>query len=183
MVAVFLDGKHMDFSCPGHVFVITSSIGNILRVTGPLRGEQPVTGEFPSQRPATRSFDVFFLFQRLNKQLSKQSIAADLRRHVSHCDVTVMLFITQWCFLVRPTCLLLNKKIASVSIQGLLVSLYRMSFHLNVNLIVANMLHWIFGEVKAIKFWLISLKQMKKSRDNSLYKKYSTLLIKNKFVS
>ena len=32
----------------------------------------PVTGEFPSQRPATRSFDVF-LDLRLNEGLSKQS--------------------------------------------------------------------------------------------------------------
>ena len=32
----------------------------------------PVTGEFPSQRPVTRSFDVFFHI-RLNKRLSKQS--------------------------------------------------------------------------------------------------------------
>ena len=32
----------------------------------------PVTGEFPSQRPVTRSFDVFFDLQ-LNKRLSKQS--------------------------------------------------------------------------------------------------------------
>ena len=39
------------------------------RVTGPLCGE---SGEFPSQRPVTRSFDVFF-YLRLNKQLSKQS--------------------------------------------------------------------------------------------------------------
>ena len=31
-------------------------------------GNSPVTGEFPSQRPVTRSFDVF-----LNKRLSKQS--------------------------------------------------------------------------------------------------------------
>ena len=31
----------------------------------------PATGEFPSQRPVTRSFDVFFDL-RLNKQLSKQ---------------------------------------------------------------------------------------------------------------
>ena len=32
----------------------------------------PVTGEFPAQRPVTRSFDVFF-YLRLNKRLSKQS--------------------------------------------------------------------------------------------------------------
>ena len=35
-------------------------------------GNSPVTGEFPSQRPVTRSFDVF-LDLRLNKRLSKQS--------------------------------------------------------------------------------------------------------------
>ena len=35
-------------------------------------GNLPVTGEFPAQRPVTRSFDVFFDL-RLNKRLSKQS--------------------------------------------------------------------------------------------------------------
>ena len=35
-------------------------------------GNSPVTGEFPTQRPVTRSFDVFFDL-RLNKRLSKQS--------------------------------------------------------------------------------------------------------------
>ena len=35
-------------------------------------GNSPVTGEFPAQRPVTRSFDVFFNL-RLNKRLTKQS--------------------------------------------------------------------------------------------------------------
>ena len=35
-------------------------------------GNSPVTGEFPTQRPVTRSFDVFFGL-RPNKPLSKQS--------------------------------------------------------------------------------------------------------------
>ena len=35
-------------------------------------GNWPVTGEFPTQRPVTRSFDIFFDL-RLNKPLSKQS--------------------------------------------------------------------------------------------------------------
>ena len=35
-------------------------------------GNSPVTGEFPAQRPVTRSFDVFFDL-RLIKRLSKQS--------------------------------------------------------------------------------------------------------------
>ena len=46
--------------------MMTSSNGNIFRVTGHL------SGEFPPQRPVTRSFDVFFDL-RLNKRLSKQS--------------------------------------------------------------------------------------------------------------
>ena len=35
-------------------------------------GNSPATGEFPSQRPVTRSFDIFFGL-RLNKRLSKKS--------------------------------------------------------------------------------------------------------------
>ena len=35
-------------------------------------GNSPVVGEFPAQRPVTRSFDIFFDL-RLNKRLSKQS--------------------------------------------------------------------------------------------------------------
>ena len=51
--------------------MMTSSNGNIFRVTGPLCGEFTVTGEFTAQRPVTQSFDVFFDL-RLNKELSKQ---------------------------------------------------------------------------------------------------------------
>ena len=43
-------------------------------------GKSPVTGEFPSQRPVTRIFDVFFDL-RLDE---------GLRRHRAHYDVTVM---------------------------------------------------------------------------------------------
>ena len=51
-------------------------------------GEPPVTGEFPSQRLVTRSFDVFFDL-RLNKRLSKQSrlwwYGTPLRSLWRHC--------------------------------------------------------------------------------------------------
>ena len=52
--------------------MMTSSNGNIFRVTGPLCGE--FTGDrcIPPQGPVTRSFDVFFDL-RLIKRLSKQS--------------------------------------------------------------------------------------------------------------
>ena len=51
--------------------MMTSSNGNIFRVTGPLCGEFTGPGEFPTQRPVTRSFDVFFDLRR-NEWLSKQ---------------------------------------------------------------------------------------------------------------
>ena len=56
---------------PWHVhlcsyFLMASWNGNRVRVTG------PVTGGFPSQRPVTRGFDVFFDV-RMNKRLRKQS--------------------------------------------------------------------------------------------------------------
>ena len=53
------------------VIMMTSSNGNIFRVTGPLCGEFTGPGEFPAQRPVTRSFDVFF-DMRPNKLLIKQ---------------------------------------------------------------------------------------------------------------
>ena len=53
-------------------------------------GNSPVTGEFPTQRPVTRSFDVSFDL-RLNKRLSKNREADDLRHYRAHYDVTVMI--------------------------------------------------------------------------------------------
>ena len=52
--------------------MMTSSNGNIFRVTGHLCGEFTGPGEFPTQRPVTRSFDVYFDLLP-NKRLSKQS--------------------------------------------------------------------------------------------------------------
>ena len=52
--------------------MMTSSNGNIFRVTDPLCGEFTGPGEFPTQRPVTRSFDVFFDL-RLNIRLSKHT--------------------------------------------------------------------------------------------------------------
>ena len=50
---------------------MTSSNGKKIRVTGPWCGEFTGPGEFPTQRPVKRSFDVFFDL-RLNKRLGKQ---------------------------------------------------------------------------------------------------------------
>ena len=55
-----------------------------------VRGNSPVPGEFLTQRPVTRSFDVFFDL-RLNKRLSKQSWGwwLETLSHARH-DVIVM---------------------------------------------------------------------------------------------
>ena len=63
---------HRQHQRHANVYMMTSSNGNIFRVTGPLCGEFTGPGEFPAQRPVTRSFDVFFDL-RPNKRLSKQS--------------------------------------------------------------------------------------------------------------
>ena len=52
--------------------MMTSSNGNIFRVTGHVCREFTGPGECPTQRLVTRSFDVFFDL-RLNKRLSTQS--------------------------------------------------------------------------------------------------------------
>ena len=52
--------------------MITLSNENISALLALCAGNTQVTGEFPSQRPVTQSFDIFF-YLRLNKRLSKQS--------------------------------------------------------------------------------------------------------------
>ena len=52
-------------------------------------GNSPVPGEFPAERPVTRSFDVFFDTCR-NKPLRNNREAGDFRRHCAHYDVNVM---------------------------------------------------------------------------------------------
>ena len=49
-------------------------------------GNSPVTGEFPAQRPVTRSFDIFFGWVN-NRQ------AGDLRRYRAHYDVSCNVYI------------------------------------------------------------------------------------------
>ena len=54
------------------LFMMTSSDENISALLALCVGNSPVSGEFRTQRPVTRSFDVFFDL-RVNKRLSKQS--------------------------------------------------------------------------------------------------------------
>ena len=70
--------------------MMTSSNGNIFRVTGPLCGEFTDPGEFPAQRPVTRSSDVFFDVRMKKNDWVNNHEAGDLRRHHGHCEVNVM---------------------------------------------------------------------------------------------
>ena len=65
--SIYMSLRHQIFL----IIMMTSSNGNIFRVSGRLCGEFAGPGEFPTQRPVTRSFYVFFDL-RLNRRLSKQ---------------------------------------------------------------------------------------------------------------
>ena len=52
-------------------------------------GNSPVTGEFPTQKPGTRSSDVFFDLRWINGWVNNRE-AGDLRCHRAHYDVIVM---------------------------------------------------------------------------------------------
>ena len=52
-------------------------------------GNSPVSGEFPSQRPVTRSFDFFLICTWINGWVNNRK-AGDLRCHRVHYDVSVM---------------------------------------------------------------------------------------------
>ena len=58
------------------LLMMTSSNGNIFHVTGYLCGEFPGPRWIPTQRPVTRSFDVYFDL-RPNKWLNKQLVIWD----------------------------------------------------------------------------------------------------------
>ena len=66
-------------------------------------GNSPVTGEFPAQRPETRSVDVFFDL-RLNKRLSKQSRGLWFKTpshpllSLSRNQFTWLFFLNAWLF-------------------------------------------------------------------------------------
>ena len=65
-------------------------------------GNSPVTDEFPSQRPVTRTFDVFFDLH-LSKRLSKQSKRWWFKRRSRllwrHCNDFQIMVIFNFCFL------------------------------------------------------------------------------------
>ena len=96
---------------------MTSSNGNIFCVTGPLCGEFTAHGEFPTQRPVTRSFDVFFDVHWINVWVNNRE-TGDLKYHPALNDVIVMQYLvfpnfcflntkSWWCISMMRTCIFL----------------------------------------------------------------------------
>ena len=65
-------------------------------------GNPLVTGGFPSQRPVTRSFDVSLICAWTNGWANNRD-AGDLRRHLAHCNVTVMVSSALWPLLCNQS--------------------------------------------------------------------------------
>ena len=105
-----------------HFAMLTSSNGTIFRVTGPF------CGEFPTQRPVTRSFDVFFDLP-LNKRLSKQpwgwwfeTPPWSLWRHCNAHKLHVYIVVYMWVYFFPKTLQIISDA-TSLVIQSLLYNL------------------------------------------------------------
>ena len=91
----------MQKAVPGHIVIRVSSI---------CVGNSPVTGEFPTQRPVTRSFDVSF-DPRMDIRLSKQSwgwwFEIPSRPLWRHCNVkSIVVLLQSWLFVISNVCYL-----------------------------------------------------------------------------
>ena len=121
---------------------MTSSNGNIFRVTGG-------PGEFPTQRPVTRSFDVFFDL-RLNKRLCKQSwgwwfetLSWSLCRH---CNEN----FTNW-YGSYQSCIFPINTGPCLQLHPYCIFLYRLSYILHISCDSSLAMVWVI-------FWSIGLK-------------------------
>ena len=71
---------------------MTSSTGNISALLAICAGNSPVTVEFPTQRPVTQSYNIFFDLHLIINSWVNNRAAADLRRHRPHYETTVMIY-------------------------------------------------------------------------------------------
>ena len=95
--------------------MMTSSNGSVFRVTGLCERNPLVTGGFPSQRPVTRSFNVFFDL-RWNKRFSKQPkrrwFETPSRSVWRHCNGVVVIHCTSFCIEISLLGLLRHRDIS-----------------------------------------------------------------------
>ena len=76
-------------------YKMTSSNGNISALLALCAENSPVTGEFPSQRPVTRSFGVFFdlrLCKRLSKKSRRRWFETQSRLLWRHCNALELIW-------------------------------------------------------------------------------------------
>ena len=126
--------------------VMTSSNGSIFRVTSPLCGEFTGPGEFPTQRPVTRSFDGVFDLP-LNKRLSKQpggwwfeTLSWSLWRQCNE-DVLLKDFVKTWSREIRslnyPIAFKFGRRISNSDVETLV------KFHSNWEILARSPVHLI----------------------------------------
>ena len=80
------------FTCSSHYWspMMTSSNGNIFRITGPLYGEFTGLGEFPAQGQWRGALMFSLIYAWINDWVNNREVG-DLRCHRGHYDVIVML--------------------------------------------------------------------------------------------
>ena len=83
-------------------YMMTSVNGNIFRVTGPLTGNSPVTGEFFSHKGRWRRALVFSLICVWINGWVNNREAGDLWRYHAHYDVIVMFHVKWHTNLLKP---------------------------------------------------------------------------------
>ena len=90
-------------------------------------GNSPVTIEFPSQRPVTRSFDIFFDL-RLNQQLSKQwrrrRFETPSRSFWRHCNATKQIEISTDMATSEVWLYLIPSRLLDTTVANQLISHY-----------------------------------------------------------
>ena len=101
--------------------IMTSSYGNIFRVTGHLCGEFTGPRWSPRKWPVTRTFDIFFDL-RLNKRLNKQSwgwwfeiLWCPLWRHCNDTTLNKEYFILFWSILFNKKSYYKHKAVARLT--------------------------------------------------------------------
>ena len=90
--------------------MMTSSNGNIFRVTGPLCGEFTGPGEFPHKGQWRGSLMFSLIYSWINDWVNNRE-AGDLRRHRGHYDVIVMVECDDTSSRCNKQCLKLDSNI------------------------------------------------------------------------
>ena len=93
-VTLMSDAGSITMSVTGHYSSVTTWLRHQMETFSALLaicvGNSPFRGEFPTQRPVTRSFDVFFDLFPINGWVNNRE-AGDLRRTHAHYDVIVIM--------------------------------------------------------------------------------------------